>query len=54
MMGQDPKATLEHYQKNNLVPAIKMTMLEDRVLHYLLDKKFEESKANTNAQKDNQ
>lgn len=54
MMGQDPKATLEHYQKNNLVPAIKMTVLEDRVLHYLLDKKFEESKANTNAQKDNQ
>ncbi|MCX2716298.1 trigger factor [Helicobacter sp. MIT 21-1697] len=54
MMGQDPKATLEHYQKNNLVPAIKMTMLEDRVLHYLLDKKFEASKANTNAQKDNQ
>lgn len=44
MMGQDPRATLDYYQNNNLLPAIKMTMIEDRVLHYLLDKKFESSK----------
>lgn len=44
MMGQDPRAILEHYQKNNLLPAIKMTMIEDRVLQYLLDQKFEASK----------
>ncbi|TLD97434.1 trigger factor [Helicobacter jaachi] len=44
MTGQDPRATLEHYQKNNLIPAIKMTMIEDRVLQYLLDTKFEQNK----------
>lgn len=43
MSGNDPKAVLEHYQNNNLIPAIKMTMIEDRVLNYLLDKKFESS-----------
>ena len=37
MMGQNPKEVLEYYQQNNLVPAIKMTMIEDRVLHYLLN-----------------
>ncbi len=31
MMGQDPRATIEYYQKNNILPAIKMTMIEDRV-----------------------
>lgn len=51
MMRQDPKVVLEHYQKNNLIPAIKMTMIEDRVLHYLLDKKFEDSKKNENSSK---
>lgn len=44
MMGQDPRATMEHYQKNNLIPAIKMTMIEDRVLQHLLDTKYEASK----------
>ena len=44
MMGQNPKEVLEYYQQNNLVPAIKMTMIEDRVLHYLLDEKFAKSK----------
>ncbi|MCH5313080.1 MAG: trigger factor [Helicobacter sp.] len=47
MMGQDPRAAFEHYQKNNILPAIKMTMIEDRVLHYLLDKKFESTKQST-------
>lgn len=44
MMGQDPRAVIEHYQKNNLLPAIKMTMIEDRVLTYLLDNKLESAK----------
>ena len=44
MMGQNPKEVLEYYQQNNLVPAIKMTMIEDRVLHYLLDEKFAKNK----------
>lgn len=44
MMGQDPKAVMEHYQKNNLVPAIKMTMIEDRVLNFLLNQKYDEQK----------
>ena len=38
-MRQDPKAILEYYQNNNLIPAIKMAMLEDRILTNLLNKK---------------
>lgn len=41
MMGQDPRAAIEYYQKNNLLPAIKMAMVEDRVLTFLLDSKLE-------------
>ena len=41
MMGQDPRAAIEYYQKNNLLPAIKMAMIEDRVLTFLLDSKLE-------------
>ena len=43
MMGQDPKAAIEYYQSNNLLPAIKMAMVEDRVLTFLLDSKLESS-----------
>lgn len=43
MMGQDPKAAIEYYQNNNLLPAIKMAMVEDRVLTFLLDSKLESS-----------
>ncbi|MDY3113889.1 MAG: trigger factor [Helicobacter sp.] len=38
-MRQDPKAMFEYYKNNNLIPAVKMAMLEDRVLTALLDKK---------------
>lgn len=41
MMGQNPNEVIEYYQKNNLLPAIKMAMIEDRVLHHLLDSKAE-------------
>lgn len=38
-MRQDPKAMFEYYKNNNLLPAVKMAMLEDRVLTALLDKR---------------
>lgn len=43
MAGQNPKATLEFYQKQNLLPAVKMAMLEDRILTMLLDEKINTS-----------
>ncbi len=38
-MRQDPKMVLEYYKNNNLIPAIKMAMLEDKILTNLLNKK---------------
>lgn len=43
MSGQDPKDLIGYYQKNNLLPAIKMAMIEEKILVYLLDKKLDES-----------
>jgi len=40
-MGQDPKAMMEYYQNQGLMPIVKMSMLEDRVLSHLLNKKLE-------------
>lgn len=37
MMGANPKEVLEHYQKNNMLPAVKMTILENKVLNQLLE-----------------
>jgi trigger factor len=37
MAGQDPEALLKYYQKNNLIPAIKMGMIEDKLFGKLLD-----------------
>lgn len=42
MMGQNPQDAIEYYRSNNLLPAIKMAMIEDRVLTYLLDSQMEE------------
>ncbi len=39
-MGRDPKEILEAYQKQGLLPAIKMAMIEDRLLTHLLNKKM--------------
>lgn len=39
MSGQNPKETLEYYKENNFIPAIKMSMIENRVLTMLLDEK---------------
>jgi trigger factor len=40
-MGQDPKAMMDYYQSQGLMPIVKMSMLEDRVLSHLLNKKLE-------------
>jgi trigger factor len=37
MAGQDPEALLKYYQKNNLIPAVKMGMIEDKLFGKLLD-----------------
>jgi len=46
-MGQDPQQTFEYYRKQNLLPAIKMAMIEDRLLTKLLNEKNEKSKEET-------
>lgn len=51
--GQNPKEVLEYYQKNNLLPAIKMSLVENRVLHTLLDKKAGLSKNAESTTKEN-
>ncbi len=43
-MGHDPKQLMEYYQKQGLLPMVKMSMLEDRVLSHLLNKKLESKK----------
>jgi len=40
-MGQDPKQMMEYYQSQGLMPIVKMSMLEDRVLSHLLNKKLD-------------
>jgi len=37
--GQDAEKVYEYYKENNLIPAVKMSMIEDRLLNILLDKK---------------
>jgi trigger factor len=37
--GQDAEQIFNYYKDNNLLPAVKMSILEDRVLTTLLDKK---------------
>ncbi len=40
-MGQNPQQVLESYQKQGLLPAIKMAMIEDKLLTHLLNGKME-------------
>ncbi|WP_163556072.1 trigger factor [Helicobacter suis] len=40
MTNQNPQQVLEFYKKNNMLPAVKMAMIEDRVLTFLLDKQL--------------
>ncbi len=39
-MGQNPQEVLKHYEENGYLPAIKMSMIEDRVITKLLDSKL--------------
>ncbi|PAF46455.1 trigger factor [Helicobacter sp. 12S02634-8] len=43
MNRQDPKEVIEYYKQNNMFPAIKMAMVEDKLLAHLLDKKLQET-----------
>ena len=38
MSGQNPQEVIKHYQDNNLIPAIKMGMIEDKLFSKLLGK----------------
>ncbi|RDU62220.1 trigger factor [Helicobacter sp. MIT 14-3879] len=38
MSGYNPQEVIENYRKNNLLPAVKMAIIEDRVIAHLLDK----------------
>lgn len=42
-MGQDPQQAYEHYKKAGYIPAIRMSMVEDRVLSGLLNPKMKEA-----------
>ena len=43
-MGQDPKVVYENYKNSGYLPAIQMSMVEDRVLTQILDSKMKETK----------
>nr|MCH9741152.1 trigger factor [Campylobacterota bacterium] len=36
MSGQDPQQVIEYYQTNNLLPAIKMGMIEDKLFSKII------------------
>jgi len=39
--GQDPQKAYEHYKESGYLPAIQMSMVEDKVLTTLLNEKLE-------------
>jgi trigger factor len=39
MQGQNPQEVLKYYQENNLLPVIKMNLIEDKLLNKLLEDK---------------
>jgi trigger factor len=39
-MGQNPQEVVKQYQDNGYLPAIKMSMIEDKVITKLLDEKL--------------
>jgi len=36
MSGQDPQQVIKYYQDNNLLPAVKMGMIEDKLFGKML------------------
>ncbi|MGE4294331.1 MAG: trigger factor [Campylobacterales bacterium] len=49
--GMNPKELLEYYKQNNLLPVVKMSLTEDRVLNTLLSKKNDAETAEKPAKK---
>ena len=45
MMRANPKEVFEHYEKNNMIPALKMTILENKILNNLLESTIKKEKA---------
>jgi trigger factor len=41
MSGQNPQETMEYYKQNNILPAIKMSMIEEKLMTKLFDEKAE-------------
>jgi trigger factor len=41
MSGQNPEETLTYYKENNILPAIKMSMIEEKLMTKLFDEKAE-------------
>ena len=44
MMRANPKEVFEHYEKNNMIPALKMTILENKILNNLLESTIKKEK----------
>ena len=42
-MGQDPQAAFDQYKKAGYIPAIQMSMVEDKVLTQILNSKMKEA-----------
>jgi trigger factor len=40
MQGQNPEDTLKYYKENNILPAIKMSMIEEKLISKLFDEKL--------------
>ena len=43
--GQDPKAHLEMYRNQGMLPAIKMSMIEEKLFSELFNKEKDEKKS---------
>jgi len=40
LQGQNPQDVLKYYQENNLLPVLKMNLIEDKLLNKLLEDKM--------------
>ena len=39
MQGQNPTELIKYYQENNILPVLKMNLVENKLLNKLLDEK---------------
>jgi trigger factor len=40
MSGQNPQQIMEYYKENNLLPAVRMSMIEHKLIQQLFDNKL--------------